>query len=43
MPILLTFRTVKQKDLKSGASLDCIHGEALQKEGTGGNNNTNVE
>lgn len=35
MPILLTFRTLKQKDLKFEASLDYIHGEALQKEGLG--------
>lgn len=35
MPILLTFRTLKQKDLKFEASLDCIHGEALQKEKIG--------
>lgn len=35
MPILLTFRTLKQKDLKFEASLDCMYGEALLKEELG--------
>jgi hypothetical protein len=35
MPIPLTFRTLKQKDLKFEASLDCIHGEKLHEEGIG--------